>query len=126
MIELSVGDTTCDRRRRANSAHEALKHRPALVRLLSVDAVVDEIAVAVGDEQSKDKNSFGAGDGLELVDTARGVLEKLAVALECGEHEVSAFTEHGQGRGEIQSLELAWGVLQIHFVVHTVVSANEF
>jgi len=50
----------------ANCAHKAMQDWPALVSKRGVNAVVDKIAVAVGDEDAEDEVGTGAGDGLKL------------------------------------------------------------
>ena len=66
---------------------------PALVSKRGVNAVVDKIAVAVGDEDAEDVVGTGAGDGLKLKNAARGVLKQLLVALEGLQNEVT-MSEH--------------------------------
>ena len=77
----------------ANCAHKAMQVWPALVSKRGVNAVVDKIAVAVGDEDAEDEVGSGAGDGLKLKNAARGVLKQLLVALEGLQNEVT-MSEH--------------------------------
>jgi hypothetical protein len=95
------------------------------MRLQCVHAVVDEVAVSVGDKQSKDERVLVAGDGLELVDAARRVLKKFAIALKGAEHKMTTFTERRERFDEIQLLEVAGRVLHVQLVAYAVVGTNE-
>jgi hypothetical protein len=82
-VKLSVVEATSYGRGSANRTHEAMQDWPALVGKRGVNAVVDKVAVAIGDEDTEDEVFAGAGDsGLELENAASGVLEQLLVIFE--------------------------------------------
>lgn len=67
----------------ANCAHKAMQDWPALVSKRGVNAVVDEIAVAIGDKDAEDERGASGGDGLKLIDAALGIHKHLLMKLEC-------------------------------------------
>lgn len=98
---------------------------PALVCKGGVNAVVDKVAVAVGDKDAEDKVLTGAGDsGLELENTARRVLENPLVVLEGLKNE-AAMREHHSCCNQVSFLELAWLILHLKIVNYARVRADD-
>jgi hypothetical protein len=123
--ELSVVEAASYGRGSANCTHEAMQDWPALVSKRGVNAVVDKVAVAVGDEDAEDEVFTGAGDGLELEDAARGVRENLLVTFE-GLQDPATMREHRQGGNQVGFLELSGLVLHLQLVQHTCMRADDF
>lgn len=118
-------DATSYGRGCAHCTHEAMQYWPALVGKRCVNAVVDKVAVAVGDENAEDEVFTGAGDGgLELKNAARGVLEQLSVVLE-GLKDEAAMREHRRYSYQVSLLELSWLVLNLQLAHHTRVRADD-
>lgn len=124
-VKLSVVEATRNGRSGANCTHEAMQNGPALVNKRGVNAVVDKVAVAIGEEDAEDEVFTGAGDGLELEDAARGVLEQLFVVLESLQDE-SAMSEHRRRGYQVGFLKLAGLVPHLQLVQHARMRADDF
>jgi hypothetical protein len=98
---------------------------PALVSKRGVNAVVDEVAVAVGDEDTEDEIFTGGGDGLELEDAAGGLLEYVLMAFESLQ-DPATVREHRRGCYQVGFLEFAGLVLHLQLIQYARMRPDDF
>jgi hypothetical protein len=120
-----VVETTRYGRGRANCTHEAVQDWSALVSKRGVNAVVDEVAVAVGNEEAEDEDVTGAGDVLELENAARGVPKQLLVELKSLQDEAT-MGKHRRRYGQVCLLQLAGLVLHLQLVHNARMRSDDF
>lgn len=89
-----------------------------------VDAVVDEVVIAICDEEAENEGLARWSNGLELEYPALRLLEMAPVALEGAENKI-AMSEELACIGQVRTLKLAGGVLNVEVVVHATMRPYE-